>query len=276
MLINETDVLLKIVNESDENLIKRQEQESWEKIYAARQNRSILKARLKGIETIQDKLCGVVWIGDIKGLIPFEYAGVEKKRDLRNMVGQEVYFKVTALDRQGETFVGSRKDAVDHLQGLTWDMLRKGQKVMAKIIRVQQRDLILDVGAIEVSLNAKEISHEWIDDLHDKFKVGEEIMVRVLELNKKDKLLKVSHKELLANPWPDCAKRFQVYNEYVGKVSGVMEFGVFINLAPGVDALATQPSPEIGRLQKGDEVLVKIFAVKIKEQEITAKITKKL
>jgi len=275
-MASEMDVLLKIVPESDEQIVKRPTQESWEKIYAARQNGTIMKAELRGFEKINGKLCGVVWIGNVKGILPFEFSGYEKQSKFRDMGGQEIVFKVVTLDRQGETFVANRKEAVEHQRGLSWDMLREGLKVVGKVIDVTPRYIDLDIGGIEVRLTEQDLSYEWIDDLRDKYSLGQEIMVRVKEVDKKAKRLVVSHKDLLPNPWPDCARRFLPHNDYIGIVSGRAEYGVFINLEPGVDCLSAQPSHDVGGVKKGDRVLVRIYDVSIKNKRIAAKVMKKI
>jgi small subunit ribosomal protein S1 len=270
------DVLFKIVEEEDDDIKKQQQQEAWEMVYAARQNSSILKAELRGTEQIQDKLCGIVYIGHVKGIIPLEFTGFEKPYQLMEAIGQEIYVKVLKLDRVSETFIGSRIAAIEHLQGLSWDRLQEGLKLEAKIIRVNNRSLKLDVGAIEVTLPIEEVSYEWIDDLNERFKVGQTIRVKVVELDKKEKILKVSHKELLPNPWPDCTRRYQKGTNVSGRVSGVVEYGVFVNLEPGVDALCPQPAPSVGRVKKGDKVLIRISNVDPANKRISARIRKKV
>jgi small subunit ribosomal protein S1 len=278
MNLNETDVLLKVVNESDEEIIKREEKEAWETIYAARQNQStILKSKLMGIEKVNERVCGIVRIGSVKGFIPIEHSGFETPNQMRKLVGQEIIFKITQLDRNGGIFAGSRQAAVDHLQGDTWNRLRESQKVVAKVVNISRRVVDLDVGGIVVPLPVGDLSYQWIDDLTDYYKVGQELIVRVKEVNKKEKILKVSRKDLLPNPWPDCARRFHKQSEYVGTVSGTAEYGCFVNLEPGVDCLTPQANlHDIGRLGKGDSVLVKILDISIKNKQITARIIRKI
>jgi small subunit ribosomal protein S1 len=273
---NEMDVLLKVVQESDEQIRQRPTHESWEKIYSARQNSTILKSEIRGIEKIDGRVCGIVWIGNVKGIIPLELSGFDKSSKLRDMVGQDVVFKVVMLDRQGETFVANRKEAVEHQQGLTWDMLKVGQKVIGRVIEVAKIFLVVDVGGVEVRLTVDDLSYEWIDDFRDKYTVGQEIIFRVNDVDKKEKKLKISHKDLLPNPWPDCTTRIRVYNEYLGTVSGNAEYGVFVNLEPGVDCLSAQPSHGVGSVKKGDKVLVKIFEVSVNKKRITGKVIRKI
>ncbi|MCL9662073.1 S1 RNA-binding domain-containing protein [Paenibacillus hunanensis] len=190
-----TDVLVDIVSESPEELAAQQLKEAWEEVYAARQNNEILKAEIVGIETnsipsggtIKEMLCAIVYIGPIKGMIPFEMSGYEKPHELREAWGREIIFKVIGLDRESNLFIASGKDAISHLQGLTWDRISEGDTVRAKISRVNNRSLILDIGAIPVVLPVDEVSRGWIDNLKDHYKEDEVIKVKITRMVKKEK-----------------------------------------------------------------------------------------
>lgn len=276
-ILNETDVTLKIIRESDDQINEQRIKDAWAKVYGARQNNTILKSQLSGIERVKDRVYGVVMIDYlVKGIIPLEHSGCENIREFNSLIGQDVYFKVTMLDREGEQFAASIKDAVDHLQGLTWDMLRKGIKIEAKITGVFMKYLRLDCGAIPVKLPVEEMSYEWIDDLRDIYKVGDTIQVRVTELDKEEKKLIVSRKVLLPNPWPDCMKRYTLGGIYPGTVSGKEEYGTFVNLEPGVDCLTTQPHPNVGSVKKGDKVFIKINRIRVNAQKINGRIVRRI
>ncbi|MBY3621216.1 small subunit ribosomal protein S1 [Paenibacillus sp. PastF-3] len=275
-VLNETDVLVRIVNRSEKEIQEERESQQWQLVYSARQNRSILRAELRTTETIGDKLCAIVYIGHIKGIIPFEETGFEKTQYLKDAVGQEIYFKVLGLDKEAATFVASVKEAKDHLQGLTLDMVSEGTIVVGSVTRVNTRSLRLDVGALDVELAVDEVSYQWIDDLRDLYVKGDDIEVKVLEVNKEKRTLKVSAKALYTNPWPDCTRRYAKNNQYGGKVSGIVAYGVFVNLEAGVDVLCTHPAPNVGKVRKGDKVKVRIREVLTETKRMTGQIKAKL
>lgn len=272
-VFQETDVTLKIVRETDDELQEERQREAWEKVYRARQNRTILKTELSGVERVQDTFVGVVFIDNlIKGIIPLEHSGCDNANQLKRLIGQEIYIKVTALDREDEQFAASINEAVEHLQGLTWDQLEKGLKVEARIVEVYMKRMRLDIGAIPVTLPADEVSHDWIDDLRDEFKRGEKIHVRIMELNKEDRTLSVSRKATLPSPWPDCLKRYVEGGIYPGTVVGKAEYGIFIKLEPGLNCLTPHAHPRIGNVKKGDEVFVKIRKIHPVAQKMSGRI----
>ncbi|RXT05304.1 S1 RNA-binding domain-containing protein [Ammoniphilus sp. CFH 90114] len=70
-------------------------------------------------------------------------------------------------------------------------MLKEAQKVIAKVIGFNRRSLVVEIGGITVNVPLEDLSYEWIDELSDKYKVGQELVVRVVELNRKEKHVRV-------------------------------------------------------------------------------------
>ncbi|WP_374723583.1 S1 RNA-binding domain-containing protein [Calidifontibacillus erzurumensis] len=252
----------------------------WETVYSARQNQTILQAEITGIEekTIRSDspkiTCAVVMVGQVKGLIPLEYFGVEDKNHLLSYTGKKVAFKVIGLDAEAGVFIGSRKAAIEHMANVTWAKLEKGKEVIAVVRRVGRNRLIVDIGGIEAKINVADYDYGWIEDLREHVKVGQHLKVKVTELDKEKKIVKVSRKETLANPWLTVRNRFEEGNQYVGTVSGVVNFGNYVNLAPGIDSLA--PHMRFQTLSRGDKVLIRIKKIHDKEEKIDAKIIRKI
>ena len=103
----------------------------------------------------------------------------------------------------------------------------------------------------------EEIRYGWIDDLTEEVKQGDHLKVKVLEIDKEEKKVTVSAKATQKNPWLRSIGRYTSGNEYVGTVSGVREYGVFINLEAGVDSLARHL--KFQNVKRGDRVLVRVL-----------------
>ncbi|MCF6094525.1 S1 RNA-binding domain-containing protein [Microaerobacter geothermalis] len=271
-----SDQMLQILIEGfqDEKLEENKYDEHWQKIYSAYQNNSILQAHLVGIETKLNKPCGVVQIGHIRGYIPLEYSGADNIQELRKLTGELVAFKIINYDRDGEVFTASRTAALEHMANVTWKRIKEGQTIIAVAREVDFSEVKADIGGIQVKIPINEIDYGWIDDLTEKVKPGDHLRVKVLEVNEQEKKVKVSAKATKKNPWPDCTRRYHVHSEYVGKISGVEEYGNFVNLEPGVDALA--PHLRWEKFKKGDRVLVRILKIDVKKEQIRVRIVKKV
>jgi len=248
--------------------------EAWAQIYAARQNDLILQAEITGFEVISGRLCALVHVGNVRGIIPQEYSGTENPQQFKAMIGEPVAFKIVSYDRDGDTFVASRQAAIEHMAGLTWKRLEPDAVILGVVRRVERKSLVLDIGGVRVELPVQEFSHGWIDDLREVVRPGDHFRVKVVELDRENKKVSVSKKALEPSPWPECTKRYRSGGEYVGRVSGVVEYGVFVNLEPGVDALV--PHMRFGRISRGDRVLIRIREVDVKKQHIRGRIVRKI
>ncbi|WP_262173242.1 S1 RNA-binding domain-containing protein [Saccharococcus sp. Marseille-Q5394] len=246
----------------------------WKEVYGAHQNNSIIQAPIVGIEKLLDKPCAVVSVGNIRGYIPMEFTGAANLRHLRAMTGQSVAFKVLNYDREAEVFTGSRTAALDHMAAITLKKIDVDDEIIAVVRSVSPSLVRADIGGIEVKIPLEEIRYGWIDDLTEEVKQGDHLKVKVLEINKEEKTVTVSAKALQENPWLRSIGRYTSGNEYVGTVSGVREYGVFINLEAGVDSLARHL--KFQNVKKGDRVLVRVLETDAQKEQIRARITRVL
>jgi len=265
---------------------KKLSDKDWETIYGAYQNNKFLQAQIAGIETFgkeeDQKTCALVYVGAIKGMIPLEFTGADNLRQLRAMTGQVVAFMVLNYDREAGIFTGSRIKAINEMAKITLRKIDEEDIIPAVVRHVSPNLVRADIGGIEVKIPISEVRHGWIDDLQEEIQVGTPLKVKVLEIREKEAdeekevqtEVKVSAKATQENPWPECTKSYQKGGEYVGRVSGVREYGVFVNLQPGVDSLAGHL--KFQNVKKGDKVLVRVQAIDPKEEQVRTRITRVL
>ncbi|MBA4533819.1 S1 RNA-binding domain-containing protein [Brevibacillus halotolerans] len=259
--------------------------ENWKAIYRAVQNRQIIEAEMIGVEPKYKKLCAVVGIGTIRGYIPFEYTGFASKEQMNSFIGKRIGFKVKEIDRENNIFVASRIDALEVRATLTWQRIEEGQTAIA-VVRGYIRDpklpanisparaLRVDLGGVMVTILAVDVDHGWIDDLSEKYQLGDPLEVKIMAVDKERKKIKISAKALKPSPYPECTKRFEQMGVYIGKVTGVVEYGVFVSLEPGVDVLCKHmPFTE---LQKGDRVTVRLLNINVAKQQMKGNLVRKL
>lgn len=269
-----SDQLLQVLVEGYDPEKLEEERKDWQEVIAAYQNKTILQADMIGIENKLGQPCGVVHVGNVRGYIPLELSGCENLKALRNLIGTKVAMIVLNYDRENDVFTASRKDALERMAEITWGRLEEGQEIIAVVRKVSPKVIDVDIGGIKVKIPAAEIDYEWIDDLRDRFKIGDNLKVKVMEVDKENKKVVLSAKALKPNPYPDCTKRYAKGGEYVGKVTGVEDYGIFVNLEPGVDALVRHMKFE--RLRKGDRVILRVYEVDPQKERIYGKIVRKL
>lgn len=249
----------------------------WQEIYAARQNGTILQGELIGIESPEpEKTYGVIQVGFVRGYLPMQEAGeeIQTVNHFRRLIGSKIVFKVTNLLRDEEQFVASRKEALEQMQAITWKRLNEGIDMIAIVRDVRMKRVRLELGGITVNMSAEEYDHRYINDLRDELKVGDHLQVKVTSVDKEAKKVTVSAKALKENVWDDIAKHLRVKGEYAGTITGIAEFGVFVNIRGNVDALT--PHLKFDKFKKGDRVLIRLLEIQPKKQHIRAKIIRKL
>lgn len=251
----------------------------WRAIYESRQNHTILQAEITGMENKvyqlnpkKEMLCALVEIGNVRGMIPLEYLAVENEKQARRLNGEKVAFVVIGLDRDNGFFVASRSEAKKQMADQTLKRISIGDDILAVVRQVYNNNIIVDIGGIECSIPASEASHGWIDSMHDYYKIGEHIKAKVQEIDKKNREVKLSIKALLSNPWDQIHELYKEAGEYVGHVSGTVEFGTYVTLREGVSGLAQHLRHEL--VKKGDKVLVRVLKIRQDEQKMNLKIIK--
>jgi small subunit ribosomal protein S1 len=185
-----------------------------------------------------------------------------------------VAFKVLNYDREAEVFTGSRTAALDHMAAITLKKIDVDDEIIAVVRSVSPSLVRTDIGGIEVKIPLEEIRYGWIDDLTEEVKQGDHLKIKVLEIDKEEKKVTVSAKAMQVNPWLRSIGRYTTGNEYVGTVSGVREYGVFINLEAGVDSLARHLN--FRNVKKVDCVLVRVLETDAQKEQIHTRITRVL
>jgi len=256
--------------------------DAWPEVYASRQTRMVLRwpavaveehaIRVRGENNesqTERVLCLAVQKHTVRGIIPLQESGVDltgnKRRDrarLLNLVGQEVAFVVTGIDTENNTFLASRKAVMESLSKAVWRDLEPGmvKEAVARRQAFRKKNgayvvsgFIVEIDGVEAFLPLWEISHGWVEEVSDLIQPGDRFDVKVKSVDPEGERLVVSVKDLIPDPWPDAARRYVKGGYYRGIVTGVVNYGVFVELEPGVSALCRHMR---GIPKKGDVVLI--------------------
>lgn len=263
----------------------------WPEIYSSRQNKNILTWPCTGIEEFNKTPCLVVSKERLKGLIPLEESGINvshddkiSRRRLMSLIGQDINFLVIGIDKKNNLFVGSRLKAMEKLSQIAWDKLEPGQiktVIARRIIRRPKQDgtvndigLYVELDGIEIFLPVQELSYGWVGDISSQIQPGDVFDVKVVNIDKDKQRIDLSVKSLYPDPWPDCADRYNKNAIYAGTVTGIAQYGIFVDFEPGVNALCRHPKS--GKLTKGDKVAVLITRINSNEKKINGVITRVL
>ncbi len=154
-------------------------------------------------------------------------------------IGDPITVKVLSIDKQNEKISLGLKQLSENPWQQAVQKLKVGDRVTGKISSITDYGLFVEVmKGVEGLVHISEIS--WTDriaDLHKKFKVSEEIEVLIVSLDADNRRMSLSIKQLDKNPWESITEQFKEGQVITGTVSNVTDFGVFVQLIPGVDGL---------------------------------------
>jgi ribosomal protein S1 len=282
------DFLKKFIEGYDEQKAQElmTERDYWQDVVRAEQNKLIVQEPLAGIETHYDVPCAIVYIGDIKGIIPVYEFGINKEnhvntredlkekekvansyRFLRALSGQKIAFIIKGYDKASGVFTASRKEALEWMKKRTEEELIPGAKTLAVIRNVNPYRAIADIGGVPAILASAEYQHGWTDDLSEHIKVGDHIMVKVLNFDKEKGRAVISRKALIPDPWENLELREK--SEYTAEITGVRERGCYFRIKTKngyVDGFLRHPRHEL--LSRGDKALVRILDINPEKRTI--------
>ena len=223
----------------------------------------VLKAPVA--QVLDGGLCVVV--EDVRIFIPASLVSDTYERDLTKYEGQEIEFVLTEFNPKRKRYIGDRKQLIvaakEELQAAVFARIKEGDVVEGTVKNVTDFGAFVDLGGVDGLLHISEMSWGRIEHPMKVFKVGQVLNVLVKEINGTKVALSLKFDDL--NPWKDAATKYAVGNVVTGKVARMADFGAFIELDNGVDALLHVSQISKERIEKpadvlnvGDEVTAKI------------------
>ncbi len=239
---------------------------AWHEIHNAYRTRKILTGMLGGLEVLDSgNTVAVIEYKGYRVIIPIKEMAVlryskkapEEHKDmvlrqqklLNNMLGAEIDFIVKGIDSKTRSIVASRKDAMlkkrqtfymeTNANGMY--KIYDGRVVQARVLAVAEKGIRIEVFGVECSVMARHLSWDWIGDARDRYATGDEILVRIVSVNREDVdniSIQVDVKNVgESNKRPDLSL-CRIQGKYAGRVTDVHKGVVFIRLTNGINAIA--------------------------------------
>ena len=154
-------------------------------------------------------------------------------------LGEEIKVKVLSIDKANNKISLGLKQ----LEGNPWkdiqDKIEVGSTVKGKVASVTDYGLFVEIEkGVEGLIHISEISWtERITNLADRFAVGSEVEALVVSMDVENRRMSLSIKQMEKNPWATIQEQFEVGQKINGKISNITDFGIFVQLVPGIDGL---------------------------------------
>lgn len=180
-------------------------------------------------------------IGTTKAFCPYSQMGFRKKEESSYYVGKNLTFIITEFKNDGRNILVSNRKVGESEYNQEIIRLSKqiseGSIVEATVESIEKFGAFVNIQGFRALLPISELSFDKIDDAGKIVKVGEKIKVKVLNADWKNEKVSVSLKALEKNPWENVENLVSVGEKITGKIVRITDFGLFINIAKGIDGL---------------------------------------
>ena len=205
------------------------------KLEDAFNNHEVLTAK---VAQVLDGGLSVV-VDEARVFIPASLVSDTYEKDLSKYAGQDIEFVITEFNPRRRRIIGDRKQLMvakkAELQKELFEKIHAGYVVEGVIKNVTDFGAFIDLGGADGLLHISEMSWGRVENPKKVFKAGEKIKVLIKEINGEKIALSLKFPE--QNPWANAAEKYAVGNVVTGRVARMTDFGAFVELEPGVDAL---------------------------------------
>lgn len=256
---------------------------SYKKLAAEKANKRIEEA-FENKEVLKAPVVQILKGGlsvDVEGgrvFIPVSLVSDAFERDLDKYLNQEIEFVVTEFNPKKRRIIGDRKQLIvaekEAAKKALFEKIEVGQTVTGVVKSVVDFGAFIDIGGADGLLHISEMSWGRVGNPRKLFKPGDEVTAFIKEINGDKIALSLKFED--TNPWANASEKFAVGVVVTGKVARMTDFGAFVEIEPGVDALlhvsqianhhVDKPSDE---LTIGQEIEAKIVDFNEEEKKIS-------
>lgn len=198
-----------------------------------------------------------VLIDESKVFIPASLVSDVYEKDLNKYAGQEISFVITEFNPRRRRIIGNRKQLIvaekEKLQKELFDRISVGMEVEGVVKNITDFGAFIDLGGADGLLHISEMSWGRVENPKKFLKVGDKLTVLIKDIQ--DKKIALTLKFEKDNPWKDAATKYAIGNIVTGKVARMTDFGAFVELAVGVDALLHVSQIAKEHIEKPSDVL---------------------
>ena len=209
---------------------------TWEKIEAAYKNKENISGKV--VDRIKGGL--VVDIG-VRAFLPGSQWDLRPSQNLDDLLNTEVHVRVTKLNRRRGNVVVSRRAILEEelhaKRAQLMETLNEGQVIHGHVKNVTEYGAFVDVGGIDGLLHLTDISWGRIKHPSDVLKPEQELDVIILKFDKEKQRVSLGLKQLMPDPWANAAEKYPAGGKVRGKIVGVVDYGVFVELEQGIEGL---------------------------------------
>jgi small subunit ribosomal protein S1 len=277
---DEVEVLLvRLENEEGTVILSKEKaayRQNWEKIVKVFQGDGLIKGKVKAV--VKGGL--TVNIG-VEAFLPGSQIDIVPPKDLQQFVGNTYDFKIVKINDDRKNVVLSRRELIEaeraEKRQRFMETIKVGSTVKGVVKNLTDFGAFIDLDGMDGLLHITDMTWGRLGHPSELVKVGQELDVLVLDINKEKERVSLGLKQTQKNPWEETEGRFPVGSKVKGKVTNLVPYGAFVEIEEGVEGLIhvselswtkriTRPSDV---LTIGQELEAVVLGVNKEEQKIS-------
>ncbi|GAA4431720.1 30S ribosomal protein S1 [Bremerella cremea] len=222
-------------------------------------------------------------VGAARGFIPASQVATYHVKDLEEFKGRKLQCLVTEANPEKRNLVLSARAVAEKLQedgkkelmgSLTIGQIREGT-----VTRIQDFGAFVDLGGVDGLVHVSQISWDRVSHPSNVLAEGQVVKVKVTKMDPETGKIGLSIRDTMENPWQKVASEFAVGKVVPGKVTKLMDFGAFVEIAPGIEGLVHVSEVSYSRISRvssvlktGEDVEVKVLSIDQAKRRISLSI----
>ena len=237
---DEVDVLLERL-ENDEGMVvlskeKAAYRQNWNKIASVFQEDGLIKGKVKSV--VKGGL--MVNIG-VEAFLPASQIDIVPPKDLQQFVGNTYDFKIVKINDDRRNVVLSRRELIEQERSEKrqkfMDSVSVGDRVTGTVKNLTDFGAFIDLDGMDGLLHITDMTWGRLGHPSELVKVGQQLEVQVLDINKEKERVSLGLKQTQKNPWDQIEERFPAGQKVKGKITNLVPYGAFVELEEGVEGL---------------------------------------
>jgi small subunit ribosomal protein S1 len=205
-----------------------------------------LSDKMEADEIIEGKISAVVKGGllvdlesGLRGFVPSSH--MRSRNNLEALVGQSMPFKLLSVEPLRNNIILSHRKVLAEQQEEErkelFSNLQVGAIIEGKVVRLTSFGAFIDLGGVDGLLPLSQMSWRWVEHPSDLLNIGETVKVEVIGIDEERQRVSLSAKTLMKDPWEEVAELMKLGQQVQGKIMRLKQFGAFVEIHPGVEAL---------------------------------------
>ena len=237
---DDVEVMVEFWDEDEERVILSKEKAAKVKVWEEIKKTYDEDGTVEGVILTRVKGGFSVDIG-VQAFLPGSQADLRPIRNLDDLVGKKLEFKMLKYNRKRSNIVLSRRAILEQeresKRASTLEAIHEDKVVEGVVKNITEYGVFVDLGGVDGLLHITDISWGRVKHPSELFSVGDKITVKILSLDMERERVSLGMKQLVEDPWLAAAEKYSLSSRITGKVVSLTDYGAFVELEEGIEGL---------------------------------------